>query len=45
MVLNAYNSEAQAKEISQHINYVIYTKKQIKDDAEIASNVSSLKYQ
>ena len=45
VVLNACNSEAQAEEISQHINYVIYTKKRIKDDAAIASNVSPLKYQ
>ncbi|MEL6439087.1 MAG: effector-associated domain EAD1-containing protein [Cyanobacteria bacterium J06621_8] len=39
LVLNACNSEAQAKEISQHINYVIYTKKQIKDEAAIAFSI------
>ena len=39
VVLNACNSVAQAQEISQHINYVIYTKKQIKDDAAIAFSI------
>ena len=36
VLLNVCNSEPQATEISQHINYVIYTKKQIRDDAAIA---------
>lgn len=39
VVLNACDSEAQAKEISQHINYVIYTKKRIKDEAAIAFSI------
>ena len=39
VVLNACNSEAQAKAISKHINYVIYTKKRIKDEAAIAFSI------
>ena len=36
VVLNACYSQVQAVEISQHINYVIGIKKEIKDDAVIA---------
>ena len=36
VVLNACYSQVQAAEINQHINYVIGTKKEIKDDAAIA---------
>lgn len=39
VVLNACNSEAQAEEISKHVNYVIYTKKRIKDKAAIAFSI------
>ncbi|MDJ0692138.1 MAG: CHAT domain-containing protein [Xenococcaceae cyanobacterium MO_188.B32] len=36
VVLNACYSQVQAAEINQHINYVIGTKKEIRDDAAIA---------
>ena len=36
VVLNACYSEAQAQVIHQHINYVIGTKKEIRDEAAIA---------